>query len=135
SFALQIGDDVAATDLRGHLAVSLHAFDPREVHGLDVLGQVTTTALFDGQLAGVEFLRRMLPAGVVVQAAAGPLHADLRVDHGKVSAGSAADLRTPRLFAELPQLRAEAQAVLALRVPGAHGTLALELGSLSLAPA
>ena len=36
SLELRIGDDVVATDLAGHLAMTLHPFDPREVHGIDV---------------------------------------------------------------------------------------------------
>jgi len=134
SLELRVGDDLVAKDLRGHLAVSLHPFDPREVQGLDVLGQVSLRARFDGQLAGLEFLQRMLPLGIRVQAAPGPLVVDLQVDRGKVSPGSALDLRSPRMSLQFWRLRAEGEAALELRTADAQATVALELLSFSLAP-
>jgi hypothetical protein len=134
SLELRVGDDLVAKDLRGHLAVSLHPFDPREVHGPDVLGQLSLQARFDGQLAGLEFLQRMLPVGTRVESAPGPLLVDLLVDRGKVSPGSALDVRSPRMSLQFWRLRAEGEAALALRTADAQASLALELLSFSLAP-
>jgi hypothetical protein len=134
SLELRVGDDLVARDLRGHLAVSLDPFDPREVHGLDVLGQASLQAQFDGQLAGLEFVQRMVPPGIRVEGAPGALLVDLRVDRGKVSPGSALEVRSPQIGLEFWRLRAQGEAALALRIPDTQGSLALELLSFSLAP-
>jgi hypothetical protein len=134
SLELKIGDDLVARDLRGHLALSLEAFDPRTLHSRGVLGQVSAQVDLSGQLAGLGFLQRMLPPGIRVEAAPGPVLLELLVDHGSVAAGSTLDVSSPRMSVELWRLRAEGGAAIAVRVPGASGSLSVEMPSLSVAP-
>ena len=128
---LAIGDHPLATQLRGHLAATLHPLDLRAPPPAGPLSLVDVGAQLRGQLGDLGFIQRNLPDGTELSEEPGPLALDVRVEGGVLQAASTAAASTAHLHFATPTVRLDSAASAALAVgevgaPGSAGAAPLE---------
>lgn len=86
SGAIRSGADVIGEQLHGRLRVTVDGFDPRATHGSAVLHQASAELAMAARVPSLVFLRRWVD--VDVKGGEGRAQIDLRMDHGRLTAGA-----------------------------------------------
>jgi hypothetical protein len=82
-------------DMSGTIHCMIHGFDPRNVHGIDLLRQVTLHVLVDGVVPNLDFIDRVGKAsGTRVSGGGGAAHVDVTLDAGKLQTGTSVQLES-----------------------------------------
>ena len=80
---------VVASEVTGRIDAVVDPFDPRVVGGIDVFRKGSGRILLDATIPNVEFVEHWIgDSGVKVAGGAGDAHTDVRIDHGRLAAGT-----------------------------------------------
>lgn len=97
-----VGEDEVAREVRGQVETTVDGFDPRVVHGGDVLHRTSVQAQLSARISGRTFLRSQLSRRVGLQDGTAELDIDARMVHGRIASPSRATARVVAAELEVP---------------------------------